>query len=134
DQRSHAQSELLARLYAPAGPPRAATPDRDAIENLRTHIDELEAALGAASDDFRTQVAPVTVATVHAALPGNAALVEFVRYRRYDPRQAQDRWQEPRYAAYVLTRQGPARWVALGEAAPIDAAVDAVLATMDSRI
>jgi CHAT domain-containing protein len=127
------RSELTRRLYAPAGPPAATAAQRDAITALRTRIDELEAALSAASDEFRTQVAPVTLAAVQAEIPAGAALVEFVRYHRFDPQQPQP-WQEERYVAYLLTRQGPPRWVALGEAKPIDAAVDAVLATMDNRI
>src|SRR6185295_18970959 len=86
-----------------------------------------------ASDEFRTQAAPVTVAAVQAEIPAGAALVEFVRYHRFDPRQPQP-WQEEHYVAYLLTRQGPPRWIALGEAKPIDAAVDAVLAAMDRRI
>jgi CHAT domain-containing protein len=96
-------------------------------------MDELEAQLSAASDEFRTQVAPVTVAAVQAEIPADAALVEFVRYQRLDPRQRRP-WRERRYVAYLLTRQGPPRWVALGEAKPSDAAVDAVLAAMDGRI
>src|SRR5262249_11211535 len=89
-------------------------------------------ALSAKSDEFRTQVAPVTVTAVQAEIPADAALVEFVRYHRFDPRQPKV-WQEERYVAYLLTRQGAPRWVALGEAEPIDAAIDAVLAAMDSR-
>src|SRR5262249_37710222 len=65
--------------------------------------------------------------------PADAALGEFVRYQRFDPRQPKA-WQEERYVAYLLTQQGPPRWIALGEAKPIDAAIDAVLAAMDSRI
>jgi len=133
DQLSHVRSELVDQLYAPAGPPTGAAAHRDAIKALRTRMDELEAALSAASDEFRTQVAPVTVAAVQAEIPADAALVEFVRYQRFDPRQPQV-WQEERYVAYLLTRQGPPRWVALGEAQPIDAVVDAVLAAMDRRI
>jgi tetratricopeptide (TPR) repeat protein len=133
DQLSNLRSELVDQHYAPAGPPATAAAHLDAIAALRTRMDELEAALSAASDEFRTQVAPVTVAAVQAEIPANAALVEFVRYHRFDPRQPQG-WQEERYVAYLLTRRGPPRWVALGEAKPIDAAVDAVLAAMDSRI
>jgi CHAT domain-containing protein len=96
-------------------------------------MDELEATLSAVSDEFRTQVAPITVAAVQAEIPADAALVEFVRYHRVDPRQPPPR-QEERYVAYLLTRQGPPRWVSLGEAQPIDAAIDAVLAAMDRRI
>jgi CHAT domain-containing protein len=63
-------------------------------------------------------------------LPDGAALIEFSRYRHFDPQADHQRWQEARYVAYVLRRHGPPQWVALGEAAPIDAAVDAVLAEM----
>jgi CHAT domain-containing protein/tetratricopeptide (TPR) repeat protein len=133
DQLSHVRSELAGQLYTPTGPPTAAAAHRDAIKTLRTRMDELEATLSAASDEFRTQVAPVTMAAVQAQIPADAALLEFVRYRRFDPRQAQ-RWQEERYVAYLLTRQRPPSWVALGKAKSIDAAIDAVLAAMDSRI
>jgi CHAT domain-containing protein/Tfp pilus assembly protein PilF len=133
DELSNARGELVARLYAPAGSPSTVSAQRTAIEALRSRIDELEASLGAASDEFRTQTVPVTIAAVQAQIPADAALVELMRYQRFDPRQSQP-WQEERYVAYLLTRQGPARWVALGEAKPIDAAVDAVLAAMDDRI
>src|SRR5262249_37849216 len=115
DQLSHVRSELVGQLYAPAGPSAAAAAHRDAIGALRTRMDELEAALSAASDEFRAQVDPVTVVAVQAEIPADAALVEFVRYHRFDARQPQV-WQEERYVAYLLTRQGPPRWVALGEA------------------
>jgi CHAT domain-containing protein len=134
DQLSQARSELAARLYAPAGLPNATAAQRDAVTAIRVRIDDLEAALGAASEEFRTQTMPVTVAMVQEALPAGAALVEFIRYQRFDPRHAQQPWQEAHYVAYLLTQRGPPRWVALGEAAPIDAAVDAVLVSMDSRI
>jgi CHAT domain-containing protein len=133
DQLSQVRSELVGRLYAPVGPPTAAAAHRDEIASLRARMDELEAQLSAASDEYRTQVAPVTMAAVQAELPADAALVEFVRYHRFDPGRPQP-WQEERYVAYLLTRQGPPRWVALGAAQPIDAAVDAVLAAMDRRI
>jgi len=56
-----------------------------------------------------------------------------VRYHRYDPRHVQPS-REEHYAAYLVTRQGPLRWVALGAAAPIDAQVDAMLAAMDDKV
>src|SRR3954470_7880312 len=79
EQLSHVRSEWVGRLSAPAGPPAAAAAHRDAIKALRTRMDELEAALSAASDEFRTQVAPVPVAAVQTEIPADAALVEFVR-------------------------------------------------------
>jgi CHAT domain-containing protein/lipopolysaccharide biosynthesis regulator YciM len=128
DQLDSARSDLVTQLYAP---PDAT--DRAAISAVRARIDALEAALGAASADFRVQAAPVTVANVRAAVPEGAALVELVRYRRFDPQQRPP-WREEHYAAYVVTRQGPLDWVALGPAAPIDAQVDAMLAAMNDQV
>jgi CHAT domain-containing protein len=129
DQLARARTELSTRLRSPADP--RAPKDRDtAIATLRARIDELEAVLSAASAEFLVPSEPVTLAKIRAALPRDAALVEFVRYHRFDARQASHGWQEEHYVAYLVTAQGPPQWVALGKAAPIDAAVDAVLAAM----
>jgi CHAT domain-containing protein/tetratricopeptide (TPR) repeat protein len=128
DQLAAARTQLSTRLRAPFDP-RTAKSRASAISTLRTRVEELESALNAASADFRAQSEPITIAKIQAALPRGAALVEFVRYRRFDARQAKP-WQEERYVAYVLPWQGPPQWVALGAAAPIDAGVDAVLAAM----
>lgn len=99
------------------------------IAAITARIDGLESDLGAASAQ-REARAPVTVARIQAALPRDAVLVEYVRYHRFDPRPDQPRWQGARYAAYVVTPAGAPRWVALGDAAAIDAGIDAVLAEM----
>jgi CHAT domain-containing protein/tetratricopeptide (TPR) repeat protein len=127
-QLTDANSELSSRLWAPFDPREAAN-RTGVIAALRGRIEALEATLNAASAEFRAQSELVTVAKVQAALPAGAALVEFVRYDRFDARKAQH-WQEARYAAYVLPWQGPPQWVALGEAAPIDVGIDAVLAAI----
>lgn len=131
DQLTRARTELVARLYAPGGPQQ--TLDRGAIAAIHTHIEDLESALSKASADFRVQSEPVTVAKIQAALPRDAALVEFARYRRIDPGQPQH-WQEDRYVAYLVTSRGTPQWVALGAAAPIDAEVDTVLAAMGRTV
>jgi CHAT domain-containing protein/Tfp pilus assembly protein PilF len=128
DQFAAASTELSTRLRAPFDP-RTAASRAEAITDLRTRVEELESALNAASAEFRVQSEPITIAKIRAALPPRSALVEFVRYRRFDPRQAQPQ-QEARYVAYVLPWKGPPQAVALGEAAAIDAQVDAVLAAM----
>jgi CHAT domain-containing protein len=132
DQLTQARSELVARLYAPTGP-RSAT-DRMAITAARARIDELESALSAASAEFRVQSEAITVAKIQTALPSDAALVEFVRYRRFDAQQVQHHWQEDRYVAYLMTSHGPPQWVTLGAAAPIDSEVDAMLSAMHSKV
>src|SRR5262249_4615386 len=70
---------------------------------------------------FRVTSQPVTIEAIQAALPPEAALVEFVRFNAYDFQKSQ--WLSPRYAAYVLSNQGEPAWVKLGEAHDIEAAV-----------
>ncbi len=89
--------------------------------------------LSSASAEFRAQNEPITLANVQAALPLGAMLVEFVRSRRFEAR-SQPPSQEERYVAYLVTSRDPPRWVSLGEAAPIDAAVDAVLDALQSKL
>jgi CHAT domain-containing protein len=129
DRLAAMNTELSTLLHVPVEPwaaaARAAT-----IAAVRTRIETLESDLNAASVALRARSQPVTPEQVKAALPGGAALIEFVHYHRFDPLHDHERWHEARYVAYILTRQGPAQWVALGEAAPIDDAVDAVLAEM----
>jgi CHAT domain-containing protein len=62
---------------------------------------------------------------VQAAIPAQAALVEFARYRPLNPKyqKADERFGAPRYVAYVLHPQGEAQWVELGEAKAIDEAI-----------
>jgi CHAT domain-containing protein len=132
DQLAHARSELAGQLYATAEQ-LAPTQRAAAVATLRTRIDDLEAALSAASAEFRAQNEPVTLASVQAALPPGAMLVEFVRYHRFDAR-AQPAQQEERYVAYLVISHGPPRWVPLGAAAPIDAAVDGVLAALQAPV
>jgi len=123
DQLAQARSELVAQLYATTRAPQLAE-----VTATRARIDELESKLSAASAEVRVQVEPVTLAKIQAALPAGAALLELVRYRRDDPRQPKARrWQEPRYVAYILTARDAPSWVSLGEAAPIDAQIDATL-------
>jgi CHAT domain-containing protein len=129
DRLTAASTELSTFLRAPVEP-RTATTRASAVAALRTRIDVLESQLNAASAVHRAQSQPVTPAKIQAALPHGTALVEFVRYRRFAPWQDRQRWQEACYVAYILRRQGPPQWVALGEAAAIDAGVDAVLAEM----
>jgi CHAT domain-containing protein/Tfp pilus assembly protein PilF len=129
DRLAQARSELVAQLYASTGTPALA-----AVTATRARIDEIEAVLSEASAEFRTELEPVTLAKIQAALPAGTALVELVRYRRDYPRQAQARrWQQERYVAYLVTAGAAPQWVALGEAAPIDARIDAALAAIHSK-
>ena len=130
-QLADASTQLSTRLREPFDP-KTAEHQKSEIAALRTRIDALEAELSQASVEFRVQTEPVTIAKIQAALPRGSGLVELVRYRRFDARPArpQDPWREAHYLAYLLLAHGAPRWVELGDAARIDAAVDDVLAAM----
>jgi CHAT domain-containing protein/Tfp pilus assembly protein PilF len=133
DELTQARAELTALLYDVKIPTEGAErrkARRETADALRARIDDLESALSAASIEFRAQSEPVTVAKVQQALSPGSALVELMRYHRLDARDPSRRWKEERYVAYILPSSGPPQWVALGEEASIDAAVDAVLATV----
>jgi CHAT domain-containing protein/tetratricopeptide (TPR) repeat protein len=126
DDLDRAHAELVAKLYTPRG-----AVDHAEVAAVRARIEQLESSLSAASAAFRVQSAPVTVAAIQAALPPGAALIEFVRYHRFDPVQVEP--QDERYGAYLVTQRGPPRWVALGAAASIEASVDAALTALDRK-
>jgi CHAT domain-containing protein/Tfp pilus assembly protein PilF len=105
--------------------PDSANPDtyRTQLELLESEAEKLEAKLSSRSELFRVQTQPVTLAAIQAALPADSALVEFAYFTSQDPQT--EKSKPPRYLAYLLAAQGQPKWVDLGEAAPIDRAVDA---------
>jgi CHAT domain-containing protein/Tfp pilus assembly protein PilF len=89
---------------------------------LEARIESLQAQLAARSADVRLASRPVTLARVREVIPPDAALVEFVRYWPFSLRGKRE--AAPRYAAYIARRSGPLEWVSLGDAEPIERAVD----------
>ena len=94
---------------------------RDGMQTCERVVDQLEDELAATSADFRAQFAPVTLDAVQAALPADAALVEFALYRRFDPAADNgDAYSAPRYAVYLVRRTGVPLGLDLGDSAAID--------------
>jgi len=99
------------------------------LHNRDTERRELEVALArevAGLNPFGKRLGGIDLHAVASALPSNSALVELVKFRRYDFESIQnsgrDSWQEYRYLAVVLV-DGAAhavRIVDLGEALTID--------------
>lgn len=104
---------------------RQITPERrQQIRDLEARKELLEAEVGRRSVEFRAQSQPVTLARVRAAIPADAALVEFFAYHPFDARaKTGERFGPARYVAYVVRRQGVAQWTELGEQQAIDAMV-----------
>ena len=92
------------------------------LKRLEDVVDNLEAEVSARSAEFRAQSQPITLEAIHALLPNGTALIEYAFYRMDDAKTSQ---RQSRYAAYVLVAGGPAQWVDLGDAGPIDRAVAA---------
>jgi CHAT domain-containing protein/Tfp pilus assembly protein PilF len=94
------------------------------LKALDEHVEALEAQISQRSAEFRSQSVPVTLDAVQKAIPADAALVEFASYRPFNPKVPEkQQYGAARYAAYMVFGKGEPRWVDLGAAEPIDAAV-----------
>ena len=126
--RLRATTAQLARLAlsADAGP---YLEDRQkAIKALEAQKERLEADLSARSGEFRAQLQPVTLEAVQAAMPEDAALVEFAVFHPFDPAAERnaEAYGRPHYAAYVVRKHGPPSGRDLGDTRAIDEAIDAL--------
>ena len=117
----------LAHVALSAADPARADERLAAIRELEGHKERLEADLSEHIAEFRAQVQPVTLEAVQAALPPEAALLEFAVFHPFDPRAERnaEAYGPPHYAAYVMRAQGPPTGVDLGSAEAIDSAIDA---------
>jgi CHAT domain-containing protein len=126
--RLNATTAELARLALSA--PEAAGSDvrRIAIKDLEAKKERLEAELAEHSAEFRAQTQAVTLEAVQAAMPDDAALLEFAIFRPFHPRAERnaESYAPPHYAAYVIRKQAAPRGVDLGPAGTIDLAIDAL--------
>lgn len=118
---------------------------RAQLKQLAEQAEKLEIELSSRSAEFRAQTQLLTRATIQAAIPRGAALVEFVRYDSVPRERALPTIRkgnatnsaagsakgtgraktpgQPRYAVYVLTSQGAPQWADLGEAEVLEIAV-----------
>ena len=125
----------LARLALNAADGASADERRRSIAELEAEKERLEAELGEHSGELRAQIQPVTLEAVQAAIPDDAALVEFVIFRPFDPKAEanSDAYGPPHYAAYVLRKDGAPRGVDLGPAKAIDQAIEALRQAVRDR-
>ncbi len=110
--------------------PQTASPEehQSQVKALEQEREKLEAEIGRRSAGFYGTSPPISLDSVRAAVPPQAALVEFAVYRPYDWKAAEEKsaYGEPRYVAYVIRNRGEVRWAELGAAAEIDEAVNAL--------
>ena len=112
-----------AALKLPMGPAR-----QQAIKDLEARKEHLEQELSAHSNEFRAQTLPVTLEAVQAAIPEDAALVEFAVFRPFDPKieHNAEAYGPPHYAAYVIRPRRQVVGFDLGLAQPIEVNVNAL--------
>ncbi|MGE5246278.1 MAG: tetratricopeptide repeat protein, partial [Betaproteobacteria bacterium] len=96
------------------------------LADLEARREQLEATLSEHSAEFRAEIRPVTLEAVQAAMPEDAALLEFTVYRPFDPRAERnaDAYGPARYAAYVVRKHAPAVGRDLGPVATIDPLIE----------
>ena len=82
-------------------------------KDLEAQKEQLEAQLSDRCDVFQVRMQSVTLEAVQAAMPGDAALLEFAICRPFDPRPSATprAYGPPHYAAYVIREgQAPLGW------------------------
>ena len=127
DQLRNSTAQLAQLALSP--PDRLQGEARDhAIKDLESQKERIEAELSEHIVEFRAQNQPVTVEAVQAAMPADAALLEFAIFRPFDPRAERnaEAYGPPHYAAYVLRKRAAPRGFDLGPADAIDESIDAL--------
>lgn len=96
------------------------------VEDLTRQKESLEAKLAASSEAYRRSQQPITVEDLQAALPADAALVDFVEYGYLKKPSAAglEGMVEPRFAAFVIRPGRPVELIDLGDVKPTTAAID----------
>jgi CHAT domain-containing protein/ribosomal protein S7 len=110
------------------GPQKMTTEQHQArIKALEDQAEKYEADISRRSDEFRAQSLPVTLEAVQAAIPADAALIEFATYRPFQAKATKvEAYGQPHYVAYILRHNGEVQWKELGEAKTIDDAIAAM--------
>ncbi len=95
---------------------------------------QLEDQISRRSPDFGTANQPVTIEAIQKLIPANTALVELVKYRPFNPKgKIAKRWGPPRYAAYVLHRQGYPQGIDLGEVELIESDLELFRLSLEDK-
>jgi CHAT domain-containing protein/tetratricopeptide (TPR) repeat protein len=118
----------IARLVL-RGPRRMTAEQHQArIRELEVQAQNDEVEISSRSSEFRAQYLPVTLEDVRAAIPADAALIEFATYRPFNARatKGENPYGQLRYVAYVLRQEGEIKWRELGDARAIDRAIAAL--------
>jgi CHAT domain-containing protein/Flp pilus assembly protein TadD len=120
DDRSDTYSQLSNLIYH--RPEKLPLEEyRQRVSSLDDKAKQLENQLSRRSAEFPTLSQPVTLEAIQKLIPGDAALVEVVRYQPFNPKAPRNKiFGEPHYAAYILTSNGEPQAIDLGQAKKIE--------------
>ncbi|WP_287698123.1 CHAT domain-containing protein [Microcystis sp. M44BS1] len=94
---------------------------RQQLNEVTAKAKEIEGKIGVRSAEFRSLSQPITLEGIQKLIPADAALVEIVRYRPFNPKAPENqRFGNPRYAVYILYPNGDIKAKDVGEAKPIE--------------
>jgi CHAT domain-containing protein len=115
----------MAKLGLESGGPGGGDGPARELARLDEEARRLESELRKSSAAYRAGAPEVSVEAIHKAIPADAALIEIVRYRPFQPTAVQERLLSDRYrfAAYVLRPGVAPQAIPLGEAEPIDRSI-----------
>ncbi|HEX6732919.1 MAG TPA: CHAT domain-containing protein [Pyrinomonadaceae bacterium] len=108
--------------------PRGMNPDehRLRIKDLEELKDKIEEEISQRSAGYYEALQPVTLDKIQAAIPPNAALIEFAVYQPFNPRAPEDgiTYDNPQYVAYVIRSKGEVEVIEIGSANELDRTID----------
>ena len=126
DRLSRVTSELAKTALSEST--RSPVPERQrTMTRLAAERERLEMEVQRRSAGYLGPSRLLTLSDVQSALPPNAALIEFARYRPFDPAapvEGEKRFGAARYVAYVMRRNNEPQWKDLGEADAVDKTVE----------
>lgn len=94
---------------------------RDRLKQLDGDLDRLDVQLSRRNARYKVENRTFDIGAIREAMPSGTALIEYARYSPVDP--GTRKVLSERYLAYVLLKNGDMKWVDLGNAVRIDAAV-----------
>jgi len=101
------------------------------IKQLEQEREKLESEVSRRSVGFYQAGQTITLADIQAAVPADAAAIEFAIYRPFNSKApTRAAYGPPRYVAYVIRHDGDVRWKELGDAKAIDGAIQDLRAAL----
>lgn len=96
------------------------------FQEISGQMQDISQVMSLQSLDYQQIYRPITLPQIQAAIPDNAALVEFIRYHPHQVTGGKSqRWGEPHYAIAILRNQGQPHWADLGLASDLDPLIQA---------